>query len=321
MAEEFLERGYAVDVIDFTDTAFMPRIAYDICIDVGANLERLAPMLGPRCIKVFHVTTTHWRFNNEAEQRRLDELASRRGVEFPPERMIAPHRSAETADILLLLGNAHTTSTYAHVHVPFVHIPISSTFTYPAPDGKDIERAQRSFVWLGGAGLVHKGVDVLLEAFATMPEYRLHLCGKTDDAAFSQTYARELALPNIMSHGVLDLGSERFRDIVAGAIAVLSPSCAEGQSGAVIVGMHAGLIPIVSRESGIDTHNFGFTLDHSDAESIRTAVRTCANTPRAELERRAHGAWQYARDYHTRDAFARNFSIFANQIESMHNAA
>ena len=39
MARTFLERGYAVDVIDSTDSRFLPRKEYAYFVDVGTNSE------------------------------------------------------------------------------------------------------------------------------------------------------------------------------------------------------------------------------------------------------------------------------------------
>lgn len=316
MAEIFLERGYAVDIIDFDNESFIPKKPYTFFIDVETNLERIAPYLNSDCIKIFHITTSHWKFNNKAEKERLESLAKRKGIRLPPERMLKPNQSAEKADILLLLGNAFTEATYKHLKKPIFHIPISTTFTYPFQENKNFEIARYSFIWIGGAGPVHKGVDLLLEAFAEMPEYHLHLCGKVSDPGFEKIYFRELhQLPNITTHDVLNLGGSEFRKIVETSVATISPSCAEGQSGSVIVGMHAGLIPIVSKESGVDTFDFGITLQETSIESIKKAVCTVASSSPYSLHTRASTAWRHVQSKHTRENFAETFSHFIDKLE------
>ena len=42
----------------------------------------------------------------------------------------------------------------------------------------------------------------------------------------------------------------------------------------MIVGLHSGLIPIVSRETGIDVDNFGIELPRSTIDEIRRAARS-----------------------------------------------
>ena len=44
---------------------------------------------------------------------------------------------------------------------------------HPSPEGKDFEVCRPHFMWLGSRGFVHKGLDVVLEAFSEMPELAL----------------------------------------------------------------------------------------------------------------------------------------------------
>src|SRR6266436_3777121 len=74
IARTFLELGFAVDVIDWNNEGFQPRRPYRFLVDIGANLERLAPQVGPRCLKILHATGKHWRFQNRAEHERLAAL-------------------------------------------------------------------------------------------------------------------------------------------------------------------------------------------------------------------------------------------------------
>src|SRR3569832_3030179 len=49
MVEAFRERGFAVDLIDITNTSFAPKKKYNVFIDNGTNMERLAPVLAADC--------------------------------------------------------------------------------------------------------------------------------------------------------------------------------------------------------------------------------------------------------------------------------
>jgi len=143
------------------------------------------------------------------------------------------------------------------------------------------------------------------------------LVGKIDPAdPFVQAYKREMyELPNIKTIGWLDPGSVQFKDICAKSLGLVYPSCSEGCAGSVVLCMHAGLIPIVSRESGIDTGSFGVTLRDNSVESIREVVRTLAKASVSELQKRAADSWSYARANHTRDRFAQVFGEFVDTLE------
>jgi hypothetical protein len=315
IAEEFVERGYAVDVIDSGNSTFVPQRPYDIAIDMHGNLERFLPHLPPHCVKVAFMLTSHWKWNNDAERERIADLKNRRGVVFPPQRQLTPSESERYADYMLYYGNERTLSTYTpRTDATVINIPISTTFTYTP-----IERtndAAHGFVWIGGAGPLLKGLDLLLEAFGTDGAPRLELCGKHTDPLLETIYANELARPHIMSHGVVDLGGTLFDEIRARNRFVISPSASEGQSGAVIIGMHAGLIPIVSERCGIDTHDFGFTLPDCSVETIRSTSIRVQTLPTQELEERSQKARAYAMKYHTREGFSHALSTAVDRMEA-----
>ena len=315
MAMEFQKRGYDVDVIDFDNAAFVPRKPYAFVLDAHANLERLAPLLPQHCKKILFLTTSHWSFNNLAEEARLRDVEKRRGVHFPSERMLLPTKSEHFADYILYLGNSFTFSTYNLLTTKAYNIPISTTFTFLNPN-KNWTTARRGFVWIGGAGVIHKGVDLLVESFAKEPSLTLQLCGKYESTLFAKVYETELAKPNIIQHGTVDLGSVQFENIRLTNTFVISTSCAEGQSGAVIVGMHAGLIPIVSKECGINTEDFGFTLPDCSIESITKIIKECAEMPASELAIRAEKSWAYAQKHHTRELFSTTFATFVDTLEA-----
>lgn len=314
IAEEFRERGYIVDVIDSSNKTFIPQNDYKFCLDIESNLERLAPYLSKDCIKILFTSSSHWLFNNAAEYQRLNDVFMRRGAIFLPERLLSPNRSITYADYITY-GTDFKLSTYnLPENKKTFYIPISTTFTYPEPQ-KDLSLSRNGFLWLGGAGLVHKGVDLLIEAFAELPHLRLELCGKHDDPYFNEIYKSELSKKNIICHGSLNLGKKEFEEIRNRCAFVISPSCAEGHSGSVIVAMHAGLIPIVNRESGIDTSNFGFSLPNCSVATIKNVVTQCSQTSIEELKFHSLQSWKYVNANHTKETFCSAFKNFVNVIE------
>ncbi|MBY0472778.1 glycosyltransferase [Patescibacteria group bacterium] len=317
MAKEFLDRGYAVDVIDTTNKSFVPKKKYAICIDTHSNLERLAPLLGDTCIKVLHTTTTHWCTQNEAAQKRSADLLARRGASLAPERQLPPSNALEVADIVLMLGNSITQQSYAYAHKQIVPISVSAVKTFASPESKDFERARNSFIWLGGAGAIHKGADLVLEAFASLPDLTLSMCGKYLYPEFEAIYKKELhETPNIKSLGYVQLEGGQFEQIRSSSAFLVFPSCAEGQAGSVVAALHAGLIPIVTKECGVDVDDFGFVLKDASVEEIKNTVQMAAALPVEELRRRATLGWKYANTHHTRKTFAARFSEFVDMLET-----
>jgi glycosyltransferase involved in cell wall biosynthesis len=323
MVETLLELGCAVDAVSWTNRDFVPQRPYDLALDVRSNLERWAPRLGTGTTRVLHCDTAHWSFNNAAERVRLDGLESRRGVRLRARRQMPESGSDRVADVLSYLGNDFTRSTYPASHAsstggpPMVRIPVSVSHTYDWPAGKDFDQARRTFLWLGSGGLVHKGLDLVLEAFAELPGCRLFVCGPISrERDFARCYRRELyGLPNVETIGWIDVASERFRSLARRCGALVYPSSSEGGGASALTCMHAGLPAVLTREASVDlTAETGVLLREATIEAIREAVAELAARSAGELESMSRAAWEWARAHHSREVFAARFRAFAEDL-------
>ena len=156
-----------------------------------------------------HATGKHWRFQNRAEHLRLSALEARRGVRLQPRRIAPPGHGVELADCLTVLGDRMTIDTFAYSGKPCFRIPLSTTAEFPWNAAKDFATCRRRFVWFGSSGMVHKGLDLVLEAFAATPELQLTVCGPVDcERDFNDFYRRELyRTPNIRTVGWIDVAA------------------------------------------------------------------------------------------------------------------
>lgn len=317
MAHTFLERGYRVDVISFQNNVFVPKKDYAFLVDSRRNLQRLSPLLNKDCVKVMHINAAHVLFHDAAQLRRLLALQQRRGVTLRWQKFEVPYWGIEHADYATILGNQFTMSTYRYANKPLYRVPITSPVLYDFPANKDFDRVRNNFVWFGSGGLVHKGLDLVLEAFAQMPEYRLTVCGPIkNEKDFDAAYHKELyETPNIRTVGWVDIGSREFIRIMDDCLGLVYPSCSEGQCGGVVTSMNGGLIPIVSFETGVDVANdYGIILKDCSIEEIRNSVRQLASLPAQKLMQMARAAWEYGRANHTGDKFGEEYRKAIDQI-------
>lgn len=320
MARTWLDLGYAVDVIHWKNQHFVPEKRYDFFIDVRHNLERIGPLLNPDCVKIMHIETAHWLFHMTAQHQRLLDVQRRRHATIGPCKVVNPNWAIEHADCATILGNDFTCSTYAYANKPLYPIPISAPVMYPCPEGKDFEACRRKFLWFGSGGLVHKGLDLVLEAFEKMPDFHLTVCGPVkEEKDFERVFEKELyQTPNIRTVGWVDVSSPAFTEITDNCVGIIYPSCSEGQCGGVVTCLHAGLIPVVSYETGLDVGgDRGLILRDCSLEEIQRGVRKVAEMPEEELQARARRVWEYARARHTRENFAAFYGSAVKLIGKM----
>lgn len=317
IVKTFLDYGYSVDVVNHFNKEFIPKKDYLVYVETYDLLDRVIPFLNKDCIKIMHTIWAHWLFHNYAEYKRLVELQKRKGIVLKPKRNLRPHYSCETADFITMLGNEFTMNTYSHVKKPVYRIPIAPMDIYPWPENKNFETCRNNFLWLGGLGFVHKGLDLVLDAFVDMPDYHLYVCGpfqKEED--FEKAYYKELyQTPNIHTAGWIDVCSPEFIELTNKCIGFIHPSCSEGQSGSVVNCLHAGLIPIVSYESGVDVSaDVGIILKNCSIDEIKNSIRKISDLSLEELKQKSRNAWEFARANHTRARFAEEFKNAIHHI-------
>ncbi|MFC1771743.1 glycosyltransferase family 1 protein [Pseudomonadota bacterium] len=311
IAEAFRSLGYNVDVIDYRNGVFKPRKNYTFFVSARTHFTRIASQLNHDCIKIAHLDTAHFLFNNAAAYRRLLELQQRRGVTTASLKWIEHNYAPESADYLTVLGNGFTESTYSYSKKQIFRLPVPAPDTCPPCFQKDFSQYKNRFLWLGSSGVVHKGLDLVLDVFSELPDHHLTVCGPLDDPAeseFQRAYHRELyETANIDTVGWVDVSSQKFVDITSKCCALIYPSSSEGQAGAVVTCLQASLIPLVSYESGIDVGDFGIILKGSSHLEIKDVIMKISEKPNAELAEMSRGSYEYAKSNHSKENYRKEF--------------
>jgi len=311
-----LKKGFDVDVIDWTNKDFIPKKRYEIIIDVNNNLKRFSVGLNKKSTKIFYITGAHWKYQNDAENKRLNDFYKRNGVYMEARRQLNPSENIENTDYATSLGNNFAKDTYLFKKNEIVSVPLFSRVTFESPKDKEFKNIAKNFIWIGGGGAIHKGLDLVIEAFRELPDFNLTILGPVNsEKDFEKYYKKDLyESENITFYGRIDLKTQKFKDIVKKSIGLIYPSCSEGQAGSVISGIHAGLIPIASYESGVDVGPFGIVLETQTIEEIKQSLINISKESEESLQHRAVAAWEYANKFHTVEKFTKKYDDFLNSV-------
>ena len=277
IARIFYELGYNVDCIDF-NCSFYPSKQYDVMFGICGRFSEFKDFLTPDALKILYLTGSYGKYNYEKEKDRLVYLEQRRGVRLALERATkgGSDTSFENADVCLLVGNEHTLKTYPKRFQNKINlINLTGSLLSMVKTPSEYYPKEKEFLWMGGAGPVHKGLDLLLDIFAKHPEWTLNVMSKINPKSqFFKLYKKELTqLPNIHFHGLVMPSSEKFEKIVSRCFAYINPSCAEATSTATVTAMSVGLYPIISYDNGFTLpKGCGTYLDKCSLEEIETAI-------------------------------------------------
>lgn len=317
-ANAFDGLGYSVDVIEYNEDLDIDYSAYDAVYGMGANFEKAFLASGKRQKRIFYATGCNPNYSNSATILRLRDFASRHG--FAPVESTRFIRESQHCQILLsdsviVLGNDYVLKTYTDLDpAGEARYKRLNAFYYDVNTPvlpSDFSTRRKNFLWFGSAGLIHKGLDILLEYFAGQPEYMLHICGMQDnEVRFAKHFERELRhCKNIVNHGFVPLRSEAFRSIVDTAGFVIFPSVSEGGAPAVLNAVaNGGVIPLLTRATGLDIEGFGKEISGFSAESIRRVVEEVSTVSDSELSKISERACNAVRKGYSMDTYASNLS-------------
>lgn len=275
MAAVLAHAGMDVDVLDHDSTWRCDPRRWDLMVGFGGLFEDACRAGHPGQHRVLYHTGAYLPYQNAAEMARIDDFQLRHGVRLRPRRLVGDYgpASQHLADAIILVGNAWTASTYPGVRPVSTIDPTSNAYWRGARPGPPSRRP--GILWAGGNGCLHKGLDLVLDAAATLPAgWRLHVCGDSDAAEpdFWSFYRGRLP-GSVVRHGWLHPASQRMREVLDDCSFIILPSCCEGMATSVLAGMSCGLVPLVSRQSGIDADGIGLWITELTPASVAATVR------------------------------------------------
>lgn len=272
-ANALVQLGYVVDIINWDDTAFVPRRKYDLFVAHGAkNFSAIYQKMPTKIRTIYFSTGSYWRFHNTEEKKRFKYFEDRHSRTLPFDRYIYESEEAanKTADGIICLGNQALVDTYKSFNNVYA-LPTGSFAESKSLPQKDFIKARKNFLFFSGGGNVHKGLDLLIDAFSNSD---LHLYIATRlDPEFEKFYHHQLySTNNIHYEGFVSIGSDRFYQLINECGFVILPSSSEGSPGSVVDCMQRGLIPIVTTNAHLDVEPFGYTIKTVSVDGIRDLV-------------------------------------------------
>ena len=302
------ELGYSVDIVNYDNRSWLPDRPYDLFIGHGGiNFEQISRRLLERSARIYFSTGIYWRESNTRVQWRAADLVTRKGVVLSSYRTVENEEdyAVRNSDGIICLGNHRAVDTYSH----FSKVIGINNAIFPVYweewRGKDYERGRRNFLFFSGRGNVLKGLDLLLEAFAGT-DLHLHVCQHLEPD-FADAYRRELTeCPNIQVHGFVPMRSPKFYNLANRCDWVISPTCAEGQPGAVLECMAQGLIPILSEEANIDVGKWGIRLPDCRIKTMRSTLLLASGMETELIRLMTNEVVEETRNLYTVENFNRN---------------
>ncbi len=312
IVEVFKNLQFNIDVADYTFEGRIDYSKYDLIFGFGFPFgNAFYNKNAKKAKKICYMTGSMELFN---QMKRIKYFRERHNkVLFPRRNYYWPffQESIAMSDAIIVTGNKWTESTIKPYNSQVFRVRLPVFLPDKEVVRKDIlkkefEKAKKNFLWFGSSGALHKGLDLCLDVFSRKEDLFLHICGPINqEVDFFEFYRKELTeLKNIKYYGFVNIDSALFKNIVMTCAFVIFPSCSEGVGGSVLTCASHGLIPIVTKESGVDIDSsYGFLLQDYKVEYISQVIDTLVNFPEERLRDMSLNAIEFTHKNHNKDVY------------------
>lgn len=256
IANLFDSLGYSVDVLHFMSKKKVNYSNYKFIFGFGIPFENSFLASECKLVRINYTTGMHVFFQNSQSLKRVSDVKKKYGVNLVASaRIVKENWSLQTSlsDYLVILGNENVVNSFKpeFFGTKIFNLQVSyneSNFEIDEIKNKNFTSCRNEFIWFGSSGLVHKGLDLVLEFFYKNPQLVLHVCGPvSQEPEFEELFKEQLySTPNIHTYGFVDIKSELYSRLIRRCAFGILPSCSESGPTSVLNLMATGIIPVIS---------------------------------------------------------------------------
>jgi hypothetical protein len=269
------ELGYNIDVTSFNSKPKLNK-KYDLVIDINPKKNKFyEKYLNSNSKKILYLTGSSPTHLNRAEKKAINIFFEKKKLNIIPKRKIDNiPKNLSYFDAAFLIGDETTLNSYKEYRLPQTFLIKNTGYNFLKNVSSEYKKAN-VFLYLGGNGQLLKGLDIILDTFSKNNNLKLYVCSNfNNEPMFKKSYYNELfKTKNIIPVGQINIKSNIFRKICEESSYLIFPSSSEGMSGSVLTAMSAGLIPIITKETGISSQNaFYIKRNEKDINKIVTLL-------------------------------------------------
>lgn len=325
IARVFHEKGFNIDAVQYNCKRKINYDRYDVVFGFGGQFDEFLAKhnrdnFSSKPIVIAFLTGASPYYSNIAELNRLAYFKKRNNASLLLRRQVSSLdglmdlSALQNVSAAICTGNDWTVSTWRNMVENIYKITPTGFDRIKLSDiHRNINEAKKNFLWFSGAGMLHKGLDLCIEAFRGKDNLQLYVAGVKDDDFFS-FYEKDFESANIHYCGFIDISSNKYKEIVEKCLFCIFPSCSEGGASSVLTAMFTGMIPVVVEQASVDIGDFGIKIENIEVDSLKKVIKMAAQMDNDELRKREEKAYLYAMKNHTVDRFKEDFGNILDSI-------
>lgn len=325
MLQCFKNKNYCIDICycnDLLSLNVIQKKKYDVIVGFGSVFKKACKLSSNKdAKKVLFVTENYPPIVQEKYKERLDYFKERHPL---LDAKCSPVRDGyydkecfEVSNSAIVMSSLYNISPmrkhFKNIFQVNANVLLNSRYVFNKDSRINvINDYKKRFLWFGSSGLIHKGVDILLDAFREINECEIDFYGVNSE---EKVLFNKMRPENAYDCGFVKVQSDDFlRDVVNKHVFIVMPSCSEGMSTAVATCMAHGLIPIVSKESGFDPCDCIIQLADCKVETVRKCIADITAMKNKDILDLSEKAYIYAINHFSLDSFE---SSFMNALDGL----
>ncbi|WP_307758058.1 hypothetical protein [uncultured Mediterranea sp.] len=316
MIKVLIEHNYCIDI--YSCSSYTPNLIksdyYDTILGFGANYIELCKH-NKQAIKILFITeNAPWIVKNKFEERLKYYRARHHKNPYSISRTQFYNKEMfDISDIGIVMNGSHNLKEISKSFNKSYQINVNALFNpnIQSVPFKDYKKIRKNFVWFGSNGLIHKGLDILIDAFSLLPDYTLNVYGAPEKEL------REFKIPsNVIIHSSVNVYSKEFiNDVVCQNTFTLSLSCSEGMMSGIATCMAHGLIPITTVETGFDDFKDNIIFKSHKLEDVIDTIKGTTKLDEQQLQQLSSRTFEYSQKAYSINNFTNKFNDIISEIE------
>ena len=319
----FIKKGYCIDLCDCLDMKAFNRLKenkYDIMLGFGSVFKAFS-LTGNVKFKILYMTENNPDIVKEKYNERIQYFNKRHPLISVKKSVLRnqyfDREQLNIADCAIMMSSDYNASSVrriiSNVWTINSNVLLNKTLNInELVSIKNVAESRFNLLWFGSLGFIHKGLDILLDVLKILPDYTLNCYGISQSEI---SLFQKLSSKNTHNKGFINVWEEKFIvDVVMKHNFMIFPSCSEGMSTAVTTCMTYGIIPIITKETGIESNSCIIELEDYKIETIHKTIRELEKMSDIEIYEKRKLCSEYARENFSLENFDKSFSEIMDNI-------
>ena len=211
--------------------------------------------------------------------------------------------SINLAESIICVGNIDVYNSYIKNGVPHEKIKMINYATGAASKNIKITKNRKRLLYTASEIGLRKGFDILEELILKNfnMDFEIDVIGEPSNIYYKKRLKilKKKFGNRLKLHGWVSSESHKYDELISKSDFIIAPSLEEGQLGAALESMSHGVVPVLTRSTGIDFSPYGFLEPKLNSLENDKVFKRIVNSPAKTVDISKLKTIEYYNEFHT----------------------